>query len=238
MGVFDFLGGSSESSSRPVKPGTGLGGGILNSIFGVPQNIRRGQFKLKKGSALGDDFFGGFGGSILGLTQQPTGTSFQALTDLISGQGQPVDVSALADARFTDLKEQFSGLGGLFGTDFQAAQGRNVLELDVAAQENARQRQIQALGLSQSFDPFGFDAAGTEGGRELALFRSLFGQQSTDPFSIGSDESRSTSPGLLGAAQGLTALGGIPNPLPALQAGLGTLKTGFNTTKDFLSGLF
>ena len=201
MGVFDFLGGGSsqKSSGTPIAPGTGVGGGVLGNIFGVPQTIERGQFKFKEGD-VGEDFFGGFGQSILGLTRQPTGTSFQALTDLIQGQGQPVDVSALADARFTDLKEQFSGLGGLFGTDFQAAQGRNVLELDVAAQEAARQRQIQALGLSQGFNPFGFDAAGTEGGRELALFRALFGLQGTNPFSIGSDTTgkQSSGGGLLG----------------------------------------
>ncbi len=212
MGILNFLGGGSttKKSSTPIAPGTGVGGGVLGSIFGVPQTIERGQFRLREGD-VGENFFGGFGQSILGLTQQQPGTSFQALTDLIQGQGQPVDVSALADARFTDLKEQFSGLGGLFGTDFQAAQGRNVLELDVAAQEAARQRQIQALGLSQGFNPFGFDAAGTEGGRELALFQALFGQQSTNPFSIGSDtrEKRSSDSGLLGV---LGQLGQISNP--------------------------
>lgn len=259
------------SESDAAAPGAALGGGILNSIFGVDQRLVGGQFiagpktpfvplsdaelkgRLKAmghknvtlknkqskgrlfedfqnqlraeheatqgdffgaGGASGGGGFGGFGQSILGLANQEAGPSFEALLGIIEGGGNPTDVSAIQAANFTDLKERFSGLGGLFSSDFQASAQRDAAELGVAAQENAQSRLLSALGLSQSFDPLGFDVANTQGGRELSLFKSLFQPQSTNAFSAGADSSSFSSSrsdgglgGLLGA--GLGAAGNV-----------------------------
>ena len=146
-------------------------------------------------------------GQAVGAQQDLFGRGQEALGGLISGAGLPTDIGALARANFTDLKEQFSNLGGLFGSDLQAAQGRDVLELGVGAEEAARQRQLSALGLAQGFGQAGldfsqnllgagqaFNQVGTAGGRALGLFQQLFTPQSTDPFTIG-PRSQSTSTG-------------------------------------------
>jgi len=130
--------------------------------------------------------------------------SADSLSDLISGDGQPVDTRALAASGFTDLKEQFAGLGGLFSSDLQSEQLRLGTELNVAAQESARQRQLQgqlqALGLAQGLgqSQLGFsrnllglgsefNRTETAAGRELGFLRQLSQLQSGNLQSEGAD---------------------------------------------------
>ncbi|GAG41457.1 unnamed protein product, partial [marine sediment metagenome] len=103
-----------------------------------------------------------FASEFMGLKDQAVagqeslfGLSTEALSNMISGTDEslgPVDTSALAAAGFTDVKEKFAGMGGLFGSDIQSEQLRLGTELEVSANEAAKQRSLQAkmfaLGLA------------------------------------------------------------------------------------------
>jgi hypothetical protein len=154
------------------------------------------------------------------------GLQADALSGLISGAGQPVDTRALAASGLTDLKEQFAGLGGLFSSDLQSEQLRLGTELQVAAQEAARQRQLQALGLAQGLGQaqlgFSGDVLGlgrelrrteTAGGRELDFLRQLSQLQSGNLFSEGADVFSKSS------SQSTQRNFGLP--LPGISIGVG-----------------
>jgi hypothetical protein len=136
------------------------------------------------------------------LAQQGKGlfdSSVNALTELIN-TGSPVDVSGLVNKASAQTKESFSNIGDLFSSDSRNANTQITSELETAAAEAAKQRQLSAIGLGQNIGPAfqGFssnmlnlgsqyEGVATPYGRELGLMNNMFGQQSTNPFSVGSD---------------------------------------------------
>ncbi len=136
---------------------------------------------------------GGHGEGFLDRTNQRFDTAEDSLMGLIRDGGL-IDTSALVDRGITDLKERFSGLGGLFGTDIQSEGLRLGSEFEIGARESAMNRQLQAIGLNPSLVNSRFDfnrqfiADTTPEGQAAQLFAFFGNPQSTDQFSPGADE--------------------------------------------------
>lgn len=204
-------GGSSQSQSESVArdPGGGVGAGILADLFGVGTTLKEGKFVLggleerdEEGRPTGrfrrsasEGLAGDFRGIKTLFGQSASADQFNQARDVLGGflqSGGIVDTSAALRSGLTDIREQFSGIGNLFSSDVQNEALRFAGELNVGAQEAAKQRQLEALTLQPQFAQ-AFEAANTTGGRALSLFKSLFGGQSADLFSEGADSSEKSS---------------------------------------------
>lgn len=198
----------------PSKKDKGSGPlNLANQVFDPTSFENVGDFTTFQNPFLGASL--GLGAEAVSGTAQGLETLSDFATPALRGlltDGNPVDTSALVQQSLADTAERFQGITGSFSSDLGAAATRDASQLRVGAEESARQRQLQSLGLAgglaqaQGQIPANLASnllnlgeeqflTGTPGGREFAFLQQLQGLVPTGATSRGTSQKSKSAGG-------------------------------------------